>query len=286
MKPKGASMRELDLHGRWIVVTGAGSGIGRAIAMHGARSGANLAICDIEPGRLAQTESDLRALGAQVVASEVDVAKAASVQRFADAVHEQVDAIDIVVNSAGVALAASALETTRADWEWIVGINLMGAVHVCAAFCPAMITRGTGGHVVNIASLDGFVAMEGMAAYSTTKFAVIGYSEALRAELARSGIGVSAICPGPVRTAIVDDMPERGRFAGSYADRIRSENSRTAISPDRVALVTFRAITKNTAVRPITALAWMIYYMKRLAPGATARAMNRTEQRFLSGERR
>jgi NAD(P)-dependent dehydrogenase (short-subunit alcohol dehydrogenase family) len=270
-----------DLSGRWVGVTGAGSGIGAAIASVAAERGANLAICDLDAQRLEEMEQRLRRRGAEVVAATVDVAELDSVQHFADAVHEATDAVDILVNNAGVTLAASALETTEADWEWVLGIDLMGVIHGCSSFVPAMRDRGRGGHVVNISSMDGLAAMEGFAAYSTAKFAVVGYSESLRAELRRHRIGVTVVCPGPIRSSLVAEMPGRGRFAGAYADRIREENRRNGVPAERVARAVFTSVRRDRAVCPVTPLAWMTYYMKRLAPSMTARVLDRVEQGFL-----
>lgn len=276
-------MRTEDLSGRWVGVTGAGSGIGRAIALQAAQRGANLAVCDLDADRLGTVEGELRRLGVEVAASEVDVADRSSVEEFAGEVHAQVDAVDILVNNAGVTMAASALETSPEDWRWVLGIDLMGVIHCCSAFCPAMRDRGWPGHVVNISSMDGLAAMEGFAAYSTAKFAVVGYSESLRAELAHHDIGVSVICPGPIRTSLVAEMPERGRFAGAYGRRIRKENTKKGVPPELVAKAVFRSIDRNRAVCPVTPLAWMTYYMKRLTPGMTAKMLDRVERGFLEG---
>ena len=277
-------MDTTDLRGRWVVVTGAGSGIGAATARVAVDRGAAVALCDLDAGRLEGIEHDLRARGAEVVAVPTDVADAAGVDAFADAVHQQTPAVDIVVNNAGITLAASVLETTPQDWERVLGVNLMGVIHGCAAFVPAMCERGGGGHVVNIASMDGFAAMEGFAAYSTAKFAVVGYSESLRAELAHHGIGVSTVCPGPVRTAITLDMEARGRFAGHYSNRIRTESAK-GVAPDRVARAVFGSVDRNRALCPVTALAWFTYYLKRLAPQQTAKALDRVERGFLGADR-
>jgi NAD(P)-dependent dehydrogenase (short-subunit alcohol dehydrogenase family) len=271
-----------DLSGRWVGVTGAGSGIGEAIAVAAAQRGADLAICDLDAGRLEAVEGRLRGSGAEVVARLVDVADEESVQAFADAVHARTDALDVLVNNAGVTLAASALETTEADWEWVLGIDLMGVIHGCSSFVPAMRDHGRGGHVVNISSMDGLAAMEGFAAYSTAKFAVVGFSESLRAELRRHRIGVTVVCPGPIRSSLVADMPERGRFAGAYSSRIREENRRKGVPAERVAKAVFTSIRRNRAVCPVTTLAWMTYYMKRLTPSMTARMLDRVEQSFLA----
>jgi NAD(P)-dependent dehydrogenase (short-subunit alcohol dehydrogenase family) len=278
-------MNTTDLNGRWVAVTGAGSGIGEAIARACAARGANLAVCDINPDRLDSVAGALRALGAEVVTGQVDVSDGPAVDAFAAAVHERTPAVDIVVNNAGVTMAAGALDTTPKDWDWVLGVNLYGVIHGCAAFAPAMRDRRRGGHVVNIASMDGLAGMEGFAAYTTAKFGVVGYSESLRAELAHYGIGVTTICPGPIRTSLVHDMPARGRFDGTYRDRIRIESLK-GVSPDRVARAMFRSIDRNRALCPVTPLAWMTYYMKRLTPTMTATMLDRVERDFLTSGRK
>ena len=276
-------METSDLSGCWVAITGAGSGIGAAIARAAVDRGANVAICDLDPARLAAITRELEPRTAQVVAVEADVSDRGAVEAFAAAVHERTAAVDIVVNNAGITLAASALETTPQDWDRVLGVNLMGVIHGCDAFVPAMCARGGPGHVVNIASMDGIAAMEGFAAYATAKFAVMGYSESLRAELANHGIGVTAMCPGPIRTSIVHDMEARGRWAGTYRDRIRSESAKGA-PPSRVARAVFRSVGANRAVCPVTGLAWATYYLKRLMPGRTAAMLNRVERDFLGAD--
>ena len=122
---------------------------------------------------------------------------------FASIVHREIGAADLLMNNAGVAVAVGFLHTELGDWDWVLGINVLGVVHGCHFFVPQMVERRGGGHVINVASAAGYVASEGLAAYSTTKFAVVGLSEALRNELRRYGIGVTAVCPGFVATRIV-----------------------------------------------------------------------------------
>lgn len=265
-----------NLRDRTALVTGAGSGIGRASALAFARRGANLALCDLDEGGLAETEAEARKLGVEVLSRRVDVASAEQMQAFADAVHARVEAVDVLMNNAGVGLGGGLLETSLEDWHWIVDINLFGVVHGIHHFVPAMVRRARGGHVVNVASMAGYVAGSMLPAYTTTKFAVIGLSESLREELAPHRIGVTAICPGIINTGIVQASRLRGTQA-TEASRAEMQRgfARRNYTPERVAENVLRAIQRNRAVAPISPEAWVFYYAKRFAPGAV---------RWLSGE--
>jgi len=199
-----------DLSGRWALVTGAASGIGRATALALARRGADLVICDIDEAGLDTVRGEIEALGRAVLARTVDVADREQMRAFAETVHAEIPAVDVLVNNAGVAVTATFVDTTLEDWDWILGINLVGVIHGCHFFVPRMIERGQGGHVVNISSTAGYFALGTMSAYSATKFAVRGMSEVMHGELAVHGIGVTAVCPGIIDTPIVGTMRMRG----------------------------------------------------------------------------
>jgi NAD(P)-dependent dehydrogenase (short-subunit alcohol dehydrogenase family) len=263
-------VRSLD--GKTALVTGAGSGIGRATALALATRGASLVVCDLNEAGLDETAQAARRLGRDVLARRVDVASVDEMRTFADAVHAQVEAVDILMNNAGVGLGGGFLHTTLEDWRWIIGVNLSGVIHGCHFFLPAMVRRRRGGHVVNVASAAGYVATEALAAYSTTKFAVVGLSEALRDELRPHGIGVTAVCPGLINTPITQTSPLRGPEATAEAraymvDVYRRRN----YPPERVATNVLKAIQRNRAVAPISPEAWVMYVLKRLAPGMVAR---------------
>jgi NAD(P)-dependent dehydrogenase (short-subunit alcohol dehydrogenase family) len=271
-------MNTSNLQGRTVLVTGAGSGIGRETALLAARRGADVAICDVDEAGLADVEASAQAFGRSVLARRVDVADREQMRGFADAVHEEAGVVDLLVNNAGVGLGAGLLESELEDWDWIVAINIMGVVHGCHFFLPPMVERGQGGHVANLSSAAGFYATPSLVAYSATKFAVLGLSESLREELQPHGIGVTAICPGIINTPITSSARMRGAAAEPGArERIVAMYRRRNYGPDRVARNILKAVERNRSVAPISPEAWFAYAMKRVSPrlaGWTARRMD------------
>ena len=260
-----------NLSGKVGVVTGAGSGIGRATALALAERGANLAICDVDGVGLAETADRIKALGREVLSQTVDVAQADAMQAFAQATRSALGRVDIVVNNAGIGLAGLFVDVPLEAWTKILGINISGVIHGCHAFLPGMIEADAGGHIVNIASMAGYCQAPGMTAYGTTKFGVLGFSECLRAELSVHGIGVTAVCPGMINTAIVRTSKMYGLNEDSELREqgIRAFERRN-YSPERVAQKILRAVQKNRGVAPISPEAWAGYWVKRLAPGLIA----------------
>lgn len=272
-----------NLSGKTALVTGAASGIGRETALALASRGADLVICDLDEAGLADTARAIEALGRKALPHVVDVGDAAAMDAFAKTVHQTVDAVDILVNNAGVGLGASFLDTSLEDWHWILDINVMGVVHGCHYFVPRMVEAGRGGHVVNVASAAAFIATETLNAYSTTKFAVRGFSEALRGELARHGIGVTAVCPGIIDTPITRSSRLRGVFAEAPAARERMVEAyqKRNYTPARVAAHIVTAIGRNRAVAPISPEAWLMWWMKRFTPGLARWVSARMTERSL-----
>jgi NAD(P)-dependent dehydrogenase (short-subunit alcohol dehydrogenase family) len=270
-----------NLSGKTVLVTGAASGIGKETALAFARRGAALVLCDLNEAGLGETATLVRGMGRDVLTRHVDVAQRDDVREFAAAVHAQVDAVDILMNNAGVGLGAGFLDTSLADWEWIIGINLKGVIHGCHFFIPPMVKRGRGGHVINVASAAAFVAMEALAAYGTTKYAVFGLSEALGDELQRHRIGVTAVCPGIINTPITATSPLRGaNDTPQMRQRMIAIYQRRNYGPERVARNILKAVQRNRAVAPISPEAWAMYYLKRLAPGLVARLNHNSAERL------
>jgi NAD(P)-dependent dehydrogenase (short-subunit alcohol dehydrogenase family) len=270
-----------NLEGRTVLVTGSGSGIGRETALAFAGRGADLVLCDIDKERVAETEQAIRALGrGDVWSQRVDVADEEQMRGFAAAVHDRVEAVDILMNNAGVAIGGGFLDTSLEDWEWILGINLEGVILGCKLFLPPMVARGRGGHVVNVSSAAGYVANEPLAAYSTTKFAVLGLSEALRDELRAHQIGVTTVCPGIINTPITRAARLVGPIATHQArHEMVQAYERRNYGPERVATNILRAVQRNRGVAPISPEAWLLYYLKRLAPSLLARLGRRLSDR-------
>jgi NAD(P)-dependent dehydrogenase (short-subunit alcohol dehydrogenase family) len=270
-----------NLTGKTVLVTGAGSGIGRETALAFARRGADVVICDIQESAASRTAEDVRALGRKATTEVVDVADTERMRAFAETVHSKIEAVDILVNNAGVGLGGGFLDTTLEDWQWIIGINLRGVVHGCHFFVPRMVARKRGGHVVNVASAAAYLASEALCAYSTTKFAVLGLSEALRDELQPHGIGVTAICPGIINTPITGSARLRGKAALPGArEQMVAFYQRRNYGPERVAQAIVKAVARNAAVAPVSPEAWVLYLLKRSSPGFTAWLNRRMAQRF------
>jgi len=260
-------METSNLRGSTVLVTGAGSGIGRELALLATRRGADLVICDVDEPGLAEVETAVRDRGGGVLARRVDVASRDQMRDFAETVHAEAGPVDLLINNAGVGLGAGFLDTELEDWDWVLAVNVLGVVHGCHFFVPRMVERGAGGHVVNLSSMAGFFASPSLAAYSTTKFAVLGLSEALREELRPHGIGVTAICPGMINTPITRNAPARGLLADPAArERVVALYRRRNYGADRVARNILRAVDRDRTVAPVAAEAWIAYAIKRISP--------------------
>jgi NADP-dependent 3-hydroxy acid dehydrogenase YdfG len=244
------------------VITGAGSGIGRATTLLFASKGYQVAICDID---LARCESVAREVGpAAILSAAVDVADRQQMESFSRRVLEQATP-DVVINNAGVSIGGEFKDLTIEDWDWLMGINVRGVMLGCHYFVPAMIAAKRGGHIINVSSVFGHWGAPLVSAYAASKFAVLGFSQSLRTELAPHRIGVTAMCPGMIDTNIIDG----GRFAGDKAVKMRDglqKRFRSGTSPDRVASAMFDAIKHNQAVRPVGNDGWMLWAMSKSLP--------------------
>lgn len=238
------------------VITGAASGIGRGIAERCAQEGMKLVLADIEETALARTEQALRAAGGTTMAVRTDVSKAKEVEELAQQALKSFGAIHLLFNNAGVGAGTTVWESTLADWEWVMGVNLWGTIHGIRTFVPIMLEQNTECHIVNTASIAGFIAGSGLGIYKVTKHSVVSLSETLSCELAERNakIKVSVLCPVWVNTQImnswrnrpaelqnpVTDGPVPPEMEARFQEMVRAVQA--GISPQQVAEYVFDSI--------------------------------------------
>jgi len=245
------------------VVTGAGSGLGRAIARALAREGADVHIVDVNRERIREVENELRAAGAPIEAHVTNVADPDAMMRLADRVFESRGRVDLLFNNAGVCAGGPVESLRLEDWRWSIDVNLYGVIHGLMAFVPRMIGQGGKSVIVNTASMAGLVGFPYMAPYSASKFAVVGLGESLASELAPHGIHVLTVCPGAVATNVIRD----GRIAlpGDYLGRVERFFNRQAADPDRTASRILKAVRRRKTLLVMSGSFWPLYVIKRIS---------------------
>ncbi|MEX2247785.1 MAG: SDR family NAD(P)-dependent oxidoreductase [Dehalococcoidia bacterium] len=200
-----------EFKGKTAVVTGAASGIGRALAQRFAAAGMRVVLADVEEAPLREAEESLLERGAEALGVLTDVRKLESIEELQRRAVEAFGKVHILCNNAGVASGGLTWETSNADWEWVLGVNLWGVIHGVRTFLPGMIAHGEDGHIVNTSSMAGMAAGPFMGPYNVSKFGVVALSETLFYDLqiAQAKIGVSVLCPGFVSTRIADSSRNR-----------------------------------------------------------------------------
>ena len=268
---------------RVAVITGGASGIGLALARRFAREGVKLVLADIEEDALRKVEQEFRKSGVPVLAIRTDVSRGQDVERLAEKTLATFGAVHIVCNNAGVAPGGVVWESTTADWEWVLGVNVWGVIHGLRVFVPMMLRQDTPCHIVNTASVAGLLSVPGMGIYCVSKHAVVTLSECLYHDLVerKAQIGVSVLCPAYVPTGIVDSERNRPALlrnptrARSPEDIEREEQVRHAVqsgrvSADMVAEMVFDGIRKDQ---------FYILTHQRIKPAIAARMEDILSQR-------
>jgi NAD(P)-dependent dehydrogenase (short-subunit alcohol dehydrogenase family) len=271
--------------GKVAAITGAGSGIGRALALRLARRGCHLALCDVNERGLAATVEWARRTGVRVTGDRVDVADREAVYRWADRVAEEHGRVNLVFNNAGVALGSAIEGGSYEDFEWLFDINFWGVVHGTKAFLPHLRASGEG-HVVNVSSVFALISVPGQGAYNASKAAVRGFTDALRMELEMSGAPVSAtsVHPGGINTNISHNS--RGDASveklGLDTERGREKFDKLLITDsEEAARAVLRAVKKNKRRVLVGRDAYFIDGMARLLPSAYQHAVKRFVRRSL-----
>ncbi|NPV60020.1 MAG: SDR family NAD(P)-dependent oxidoreductase [Actinobacteria bacterium] len=262
------------LKGKVALVTGAASGLGRGIALALARAGCDLVLVDINEARLRDTAAAIEGAGRRCLAKRVDVSSRAEMEKLAEEVLSEWGRVDVLVNNAGVGVGGELVNIPMDDIEWITGINLMGEIYGARLFLPQMIARGEG-HVVNVGSLSSLVVLPFHIAYTTTKFGIAGFTEALWAECRRHGVGVTLVCPGAVSTNIAEGTrahpgSERQKEMTEEFERMLEEKG---MDPEEAGEKVVEAVLSNRFLLILGREAYILYYLRRLFPGLMRRVV-------------
>lgn len=273
------------LQDKVVVITGAGSGMGRSMALLAARSGARLAISDWNPDGIAETVVQAKDAGATEVRSDVvDVSDRAAMQAWADAVVEQFGTVNVVVNNAGVTMTGDFLDMTQEEFDWIVGINFDGVVTGTRVFLPHLIASGDG-HLINISSLFGLISVPGQSAYNATKYAVRGFSEALREEMliAKHPVTVTSVHPGGIKTGIAKHGRKTQGTNSAAIDEIFEKVA--TMSPDKAARIILSSGLKGRARVLVGLDAHALHHFAKLTGSRYQDILAMASGRLLKGTR-
>ena len=260
------SASSATLPGKVAVITGAGSGIGRATALLLARHGAKVHVADLNGDAARAVVAEILAAGGSAVAHQVDVSEPGAVEALADTIFDGESGVDILHNNAGIGHGGNIEATTMEDWQNVIGVNLLGVAYGVQAFVPRILQQGRPATIINTASEAGLVPMAKMAPYCASKFGVVGLSESLDAELSQRGIRVVAVCPGVINTPIVATGITRGELADQHNKAVAFYSKRGA-SPDIVAQAVLDAVEKPRLIVGVPRSHVLVpYLLHRLSP--------------------
>jgi len=265
-----------SLNGKRCLVTGAASGIGRATALAAAREGADLYLTDVDAGGLERAAAEIGRAGRVSHFKAIDIRDHDAVVALAAEIDAAHGSMDVVMNVAGVSTWGTIEKLQHSDWQKMIDVNLVGPISVLESFVPAMIASGRGGHVVNVSSAAGLFGLPWHAAYSASKFGLRGVSEVLRFDLRRHGIGVSLVCPGGVRTPLVDTVNIVGVDPGSARiQKLKARFEKRAVSPEHVAAKILEGVEKDRYLVFTSRDIQLGYWAQRLCPPLYELAMRK-----------
>jgi short-subunit dehydrogenase len=253
-----------SIRGKKTLVTGAASGIGKAIALALARAGADLYLLDIDEMKLAGVVAAARQWGGEVVGAQCDLARTENITAAVQSIRQSWRYIDILINNAGVAYYGPTERMWADQWNSVLAINLLAPIQLTREWLPILLTR-LEAHVLNVCSIAGLVASGKLAAYHTSKYGLVGFSEALRAEYSARGLGVTALCPGFVRTNIF-----QAAMSGQDRKPVRVPPRWLCSSPEKVAARALKAILRNEGLVLVSPMAHVLWFLKRLSPDLLA----------------
>lgn len=271
---------ERSLAQKVVAITGAGSGIGRALALEAARRGATVAVSDVNEAGLAETVAQLTAARARSSHRRVDVARRDEVYAWREQVLADHGRVDAIINNAGVSLTDTIAEMDWDDLEWIVGINFWGVVHGTKAFLPDLLAQRSG-WVVNVSSIFGMISLPTQGAYNATKFAVRGFTEALVAETAGTGVTVCSVHPGGIKTNIVRSSRfRRGRRPSDDRDRLvrQFDEKMARTTPERCAEIILDGMARGEPRILVGQDAKLIDALQRVTPRGYRDVLARLER--------
>ncbi len=244
-----------NLEGKTAFVTGGASGIGLSMARSFLGAGMKVVIADIDEGALAAAAAQLRGANTELLTVQLDVTDRQQFREVADRVEAEFGEVDVLCNNAGVYRGGTIDKVTYEDWDWVMGVNVGGVVNGVQTFVERMKARGNGGHIVNTASMAGMTTSPGLGVYNASKFAVVGMSEAMQGDLAADNIGVSVLCPGMVRTRILESERTRpdalepdaegAEEAAQQHNQLMQMAMGTGIDPDEVGELVLQGVKNN-----------------------------------------
>ncbi len=241
-------------------LTGAASGIGRSIAIALAAEGCHLYLIDVDEDGLKNLEQELASTHVRVWTRKCDLTNRESISLIVSEAIAASGGIDLLINNAGVAYYGPTDKMTQQQWDWLMSVNLLAPIQITQQLLPTLLQRSDT-HIVNMCSISGLVAGGRFAAYHTSKFGLIGFTESLRAEYGRRGVGVTAICPGPVTTKLY-----KSAVSGNAGRTVPSPPAWLCTTPEKVAAITLKAIRRDRRQVLITPTAHLLYQLKRFAP--------------------